>query len=78
MAFTVAVEHLAHGEDGAAEITQQQHAIPLIGSRNRRADEFVRRPEATILIAAGRLDMDVGSRHLTGKEGQTSSQLGAM
>ena len=78
MPVAVAVEHLAHGEDGAPEVAQQQHTVALIGTVYRRPDELVRGAEASVLVTAGRLDMDVRPCHLTGEKGQPRSQLGAM
>src|ERR1700693_2066043 len=39
VAVAVAAEHLAHGEDGAAEVAEQQDAVALIGSLDGREDE---------------------------------------
>jgi len=74
----IALEHLAHGEDCAAQITQEQDAITLVGSLDCGANQLVRRAEASVLVATGGLDMHIRPRHLTGKKGQPRRQLWAV
>jgi hypothetical protein len=78
VAVTIAVEHLADGEDGAAQVTQEQHTVTLIGTRDGGANQLIRCAEPTVLITAGRLDVHIWPCHLTGKKGQPRRQLWAV
>jgi hypothetical protein len=78
MAVAVAVKHLAHRENGAPEVAKEQYAVALIGSLDGGADKLVRGAQAAVLVATGRLDMDIRPCHLTGEKRQPRSQLGAM
>ena len=64
MAVLLVGQHLAHGEDRAAEVAEHEHAVALVGVVDGLADAVGVRPEAAVGRAARADDAHVGAGHL--------------
>ena len=63
----MALEHVADGEDGAAQIAEYHDACALVGRLDGCTNAVLVGSEAAIRKSAGRLDAHVGSGHLRGE-----------
>jgi len=75
VAVAIAVEHFAYGQDCAAQIADEQHAIALVGSLDRGANQLIGGAETSVPVPTGGLDVYIRSGHLTGKKRQPRRQL---
>jgi len=78
MTVAVAAEDFTDSEDRAAEVTEQEDALALVGLRHGLTDEGLRGSEASVGPATGRLYVHVRPGHLTGQQLQSRCQLGAV
>ena len=78
MAVLRSLEHGANGEDRAAEVADDDHALAGVGGRDGGAHAVAVGAEPAAGVAAGRLDADVRSRHLTRQLGGARSDLPAV
>jgi hypothetical protein len=78
LTVAIAAEDFTDGEDRAAEVAEQHDSFALVGMRHGLTDEGLRGPEASVRSTARRLDVHVGTGHLTGQQLQSRCQLGAV
>ena len=74
----VAFEHVADGEDGAAQIAEYHDACALVGSLDGCTNAVLVGSETAIRKSAGRLDAHVGSGHLRGESGKAFRKVRAV
>jgi len=64
VAVLLAGEHRAGGQDRAAQVAQDDHAVALLGGVDGCADAVRVRPEAAVRRAPGAFDAHLRARHL--------------
>ena len=74
----ILLEHVADGEDRAAQVGQHHHAATGVGTPDGLLDAVGAGAQAALRVTAGGLDPDIGPRHLTGHRGQPSRELRAV
>src|SRR5688572_14409504 len=78
MAVPVPLEHMADGEDRAAEISENHDPGPLVRRADRRAHPVLVGSEAAVGKTAGGLDAHLGTGHLRSKGSETLRKIRAV
>jgi hypothetical protein len=78
MAVAVAVEHVADGEDRAAEVTEHDHAVAGIGVGQCRAYVVAVRAEAPLGASTYGFDPHTVAGHLARELREPGGDLGAV
>src|SRR4051794_120469 len=73
--IAVALEHMADGEDRAAEVADHDDAVTGVRASDGVADAIVVGAEAAVGQPTGVLDRHFGAGHLRGKLGQTAGDV---
>src|ERR1700704_280806 len=73
-----ALEQVADGEDGAAEVGEHDHALAAVGPRDRLSHRVSVGAQLAVRAAAGGLNFDLGAGNLGGQIGQSARQFQAV
>ena len=74
----MALEHVAYGEDRAAEVAEDDDAVALVGGSNGRAHPVLVGSRLPVGETAGGLDAHLGTGDLRGEDRETLRKLRAM
>src|SRR5712691_4189586 len=78
VAVGLALKQVTHGEDGAAEVGEHDHALAAVGAGDRLSDRVSVGAELAVRTTAGGLDLDLGARDLGGEISQPACQFQAV
>jgi hypothetical protein len=74
----LALEHVAHGEDRAAEVAEHHDPLALVSVAYGGSDSVVVGAETAAGRAAGSLDPHIGATHLGGQFGKAARKVRAV